>query len=248
VLENKRRPKTINLHHRQGGQTRSRQAPIPLGKRIDEAALFELAKNLLGQVILEGRVWPCSNISLSVGGFEDGIVGNMGIGSFLVKGDEAKALSSNARKWDVPETGQERPEKRRRLEPMTGIQKFFGKPDSTEEHNGEFGAQYLPGNSPSAEGGNADSDEFERRQRLCLTVARTRRPNFNIRTPSRRVHRPFHQQHDYICSRCNQALESADGLDSHHDWHFAKDLQDEENGQHSRPPKAAPSKANKKPR
>jgi DNA polymerase eta len=85
VLENKRRPKTMNLHHRQGGQTRSRSAPIPLGKKIDEAGLFELAKTLLGQVILEGRVWPCANISLSVGGFEDGIVGNMGIGSFLLK-------------------------------------------------------------------------------------------------------------------------------------------------------------------
>ncbi|KAK8074261.1 DNA polymerase eta subunit [Apiospora phragmitis] len=44
VLENKRRPKTINLHHRHGGQTRSRQNAIPQGKVLDETALFELAK------------------------------------------------------------------------------------------------------------------------------------------------------------------------------------------------------------
>ena len=50
VVENKRRPKTINLHHRQGGQTKSRQGPIPSGKKIDEVGLFELAKNLLGQI------------------------------------------------------------------------------------------------------------------------------------------------------------------------------------------------------
>jgi len=249
VLENKRRPKTINLHHRQGGQTRSRQAPIPLGKRIDEAALFELAKNLLGQIILEGRVWPCSNISLSVGGFEDGIVGNMGIGSFLVKGDEAKALSSNARKSGAPKTGQERPEKRRRLEPMAGIQKFFGKPDSTEECDDEFGAQYLPGNSPSAEGGNADSDEFERAAATLPHGSENEATKFQHQNTLPIGTSALHQEKitDYICSRCNQALESADDLDSHDDWHFAKDLQDEENGQHSRPPKAAPSKANKKP-
>lgn len=64
VLENKRRPKTMNLHHRHGNQTKSRQAPISLGKKIDEAGLFELAKTLLGQIVQEGRVWPCSNISL----------------------------------------------------------------------------------------------------------------------------------------------------------------------------------------
>ncbi|EON98162.1 putative sister chromatid cohesion protein eso1 protein [Phaeoacremonium minimum UCRPA7] len=61
VLENKRRPKTINLHHRHGGQTRSRQSPIPQGKPIDEAMLFDLAKHLLNQIVLEGR-FECSCI------------------------------------------------------------------------------------------------------------------------------------------------------------------------------------------
>jgi DNA polymerase eta len=246
VLENKRRPKTINLHHRQGGQTRSRQAPIPPGKKIDETALFELAKNLLSQIILEGRVWPCSNISLSVGGFEDGVVGNMGIGAFLVKGDEAKALNSSARESSMTETGQGRPEKRRRLEATTGIQKFFGKADSTEEHDDDFGAHYLPGNSPSAEEGDADRDEVERAAAsLPYDNEATKLQQENTLSTGISA---LHQQQitDYICSRCNQALESADALNSHQDWHFAKDLQDEDGRQPSRQPKVATSKASKK--
>ncbi|KAK4933013.1 hypothetical protein LTR28_011308, partial [Elasticomyces elasticus] len=94
VLENKRRPKTVNLHHRQGAQTRSKQAPISMGKAVDEDMLFDLAKNLLAQAVADGRAWPCANLSLSVGGFEDGITGNKGISGFLVRGDEAKAMLS----------------------------------------------------------------------------------------------------------------------------------------------------------
>ena len=82
VLENRRRPKTITLHHRHSGETRSRQAPIPQAKTLDEGILFDLAKHLLGQVVLEGKAWPCANLSLGVGGFEDGIAGNMSIGAF----------------------------------------------------------------------------------------------------------------------------------------------------------------------
>ncbi|PHH88466.1 hypothetical protein CDD83_7503 [Cordyceps sp. RAO-2017] len=86
VLDNKRRPRTINLHHRTAGQTRSRQGSIPQGKALDEEALFQLARELLGQIIADGKVWPCANLSLSVGGFEDGVRGNLGIDAFLVKG------------------------------------------------------------------------------------------------------------------------------------------------------------------
>ncbi|KAK8155301.1 hypothetical protein BKA80DRAFT_209141 [Phyllosticta citrichinensis] len=102
VLENRRRPKTINLHHRQGMQTRSKQAPIPAGKAFSEEMLFNLAKNLLAQVVVDGRAWPCSNLSLSVGGFEDGITNNKGIGDFLVRGEEAKAMKESA----APQPGQ----------------------------------------------------------------------------------------------------------------------------------------------
>ncbi|TAQ83196.1 hypothetical protein B7494_g8479 [Chlorociboria aeruginascens] len=217
VSENKRRPKTINLHHRQGGQTRSRQAPIPQGKKIDEVTLFDLAKNLLHQIVLEGRVWPCANLSLSVGGFEDGVVGNMGIGAFLVKGDEAKELNSSTR--------DERPEKRRRVDDR-GIQKFFSKADGSEHDDDEFGAQELPG-VVSAEGGYADSINS-----LLPTNGLKHQDITGHSAASSSLQQQQQQQHitDYICTRCNIHLESADTLQNHQDWHFAKDLHNEDRG------------------
>jgi DNA polymerase eta len=128
VLENKRRPKSINLHHRQGAQTRSRQAPIPLGKPLSEAILFDLAKNLLAQVVVDGRAWPCANLSLSVGGFEDGITNNKGIGGFLVRGEEAKAMMSSGRSTSG---GGEPPAKRRRTK--GNIANFFGPRDEKKK-------------------------------------------------------------------------------------------------------------------
>ncbi|EMD60324.1 hypothetical protein GGP41_008303 [Bipolaris sorokiniana] len=128
VLENKRRPKSINLHHRQGTQTRSRQAPIPQGKPLSEAILFDLAKNLLAQTVVDGRAWPCSNLSLSVGGFEDGITNNKGIGGFLVRGEEAKAMMSTGR---VTSSSSEPPTKRRRTK--GNIANFFGPRDDKKK-------------------------------------------------------------------------------------------------------------------
>lgn len=136
VLENKRRPKTINLHHRQGAQTRSKQAPIPMGRAITEDGVFELAKNLLAQVIVDGRAWPCANLSLSVGGFEDGVTNNRGIGSFLLRGDEAKALNAGNSKLDFAERSTETPppSKMRRVgDSGGGITKFFGAQQTRQE-------------------------------------------------------------------------------------------------------------------
>ncbi|KAJ4338081.1 DNA-directed DNA polymerase eta rad30 [Didymella glomerata] len=123
-LENKRRPKTIVLHHRQGAQTRSRSGQIPQGKTLSEAILFDLAKNLLAQVVVDGKAWPCANLSLSVGGFEDGPKNNAGIGGFLVRGDQAKAMMSSDR-------GGEPPAKRRRTK--GNIANFFGPRDDKKK-------------------------------------------------------------------------------------------------------------------
>ncbi|KUJ09219.1 DNA/RNA polymerase [Mollisia scopiformis] len=248
VLENKRRPKTMNLHHRSGGQTKSKSAPIPLGKKIDEAALFELAKTLLGQIILEGRVWPCANLSLAVAGFEDGVSGNMGIGAFLVKGEQAKSLSGGSRESSLPESGQERAEKRRRVEGQSGIQKFFVKTDSTEEHDDDFGFQSLPGmDGVLAEEANALSNDGEK---VAATMPRQNeavRP-FEESFPVATGTSALHQQHitDFICPRCSQALESSDALQSHEDWHFAKDLQDEDHA-HGAQSRMASMTSSKKP-
>ncbi|KAH7312006.1 hypothetical protein BKA65DRAFT_574731 [Rhexocercosporidium sp. MPI-PUGE-AT-0058] len=244
VLENKRRPRTINLHHRQGGQTKSRQSPIPSGKKIDEMGLFELAKNLLGQIILEGRVWPCANLSLSVGGFEDGVSGNMGIGAFLVKGNEAKALNTGVREADVGETGSDRPDKRRRIDTSSGIKRFFAKTDSTDEHDEDFGAAQDLTGSASLDGG----DEAYRGLPTSLPVSHEATRAFD-ESPALAGTPALHQRHvtGYMCNRCEEAFASADDLQNHQDWHFAKDLHDKDRGRSGQNTKSATLATSKKP-
>jgi DNA polymerase eta len=225
VLENKRRPKTINLHHRQGGQTRSRQGPIPQGKIIDEDSLFDLAKTLLSQIVHEGRVWPCANLSLSVGGFEDGITGNRGIGSYLVRGDEAKLVKATMQ--DSEDISRIRPEKRQRLD-KTGpsVQRLF-KGDSVEEHDGDFGSE-----------GPIEDDT------LLKTKALESPEDINLNVPARKDccedsgdltmnSARLHQQSisAYLCNSCSKSFDSVEELQSHQDWHFAKALQEGDRNQ-----------------
>ncbi|CAJ2503520.1 Uu.00g109140.m01.CDS01 [Anthostomella pinea] len=203
VLENKRRPKTMNLHHRHGGQTRSRSSGIPMGKTLDERTLFDLAKHLLNQIILEGRVWPCANLSLAVAGFEDGVTGNMGIGGFLLKGDEARGSKTTPRESSMESSANEPPEKKRRTD-NPSIQRFFPKRETSSGGDGE---------------GDLDGSEDTGHPRDDTSGRPT--------TDSRSQQTPIT---DYMCSRCNAGLEDAEALQSHLDWHFAKDLQDEERG------------------
>jgi DNA polymerase eta len=249
VCSNKRRPKTINLHHRTGSQTRSRQGPIPSGRTIDETMLFDLAKNLLGQVILEGTAFPCSNLSLSVGGFEDGITGNRGIGSFLVRGEEAKAMKEAVRESDPHTSIQKegRPEKRRKLD-NAGIQRFFAKKDTIEENDEEFGSENItfaeaavtPEQQEDAvdEIGN-DHDESVGRN-SHRNIEEFRPSSHKAAEGSIDVQRTqeLHQQTitSYFCEKCGKSVPLSD-QEEHQDWHFAKDLQAEErsNSRHESP-------------
>lgn len=218
VIENKRRPKTMILHHRQGGQTRSRSTAIQQGKRIDEGMLLDLAENLLGQIILEGRVWPCANLSLAVGGFEDGVAGNMGIGAFLVVGEEAKALNNMPSRESSPFAAQSnRPGKRRRLD-NPSISRFFPKTESMEEH--ELGAHDSEVNVDEETLNGGDLHPYH-------TSGEVSGDTIQHNTLQTSLHQ--HQITEYMCNRCSMALESAEELQSHHDWHFAKDLHDEDN-------------------
>lgn len=206
VLENKRRPKTITLHHRQGGQTKSKQLPIPQGKQIDETTLFDLAKTLLGQVIVDGRVWPCANLSLSVGGFEDGVSGNKGIDTFLLKGDEAKAAMDTPHRshTTTPIQGEERPAKLRRLNDPPGIARFFPKEDS----NGKGGDQ-------SAAPISADT---------------VQQGDLRVNDEANAIDPPLLHQSDiasYFCKACQKSVNETDRTE-HEDWHFAKDLQEQD--------------------
>lgn len=140
VLENRRRPKTVNLSLKHANQTRSRQTPIAPGKQLDQPCLMELGKTLLAQFLAEGEAWPCNHLSMAVSGFEDGLTGNMGIGTFLVRGTEAQALRHNSPHEDPHTHGlavlharsgssRESSERKRRHSGSGGdIERFFTKP------------------------------------------------------------------------------------------------------------------------
>jgi DNA polymerase eta len=199
VLENKRRPKTMTLHHRQGGTTRSRQLPIPMAKRIDEPLLIEIAKTLMGQVIVDGRVWPCSNLSLSVGGFEDGITGNRGIGSFLVKTDEIKAVDEPPRSNSAtPIQDETHHRKRRKLTEDAGIGKFF-KTESTEDLEGEDDEEI----DDAAHNPNQDHPEQAHSEHHVAELHQSDISSF-------------------FCKACNRSI--SESKEEHDDWHFAKEL------------------------
>lgn len=206
VLDKVRRPRTINLHYRTAGQTRSRHVPIPQGKALDEDLLFRLAQELLGQIMADGTVWPCANLSLSVAGFEDGVRGNMGIGAFLVKGGVEMA--------DERPASPDRSSKRPRIGDG-GIRRFLANkshPDHGEPPNeqmpaattSEGGVDRPDRTSPGAEAGaDAEGQRWETSWQ--------------------------HQMHarlDLVCHRCKTSFADAVSLQSHEDWHMAKDLQD----------------------
>lgn len=222
VLENKRRPKTITLHHLQGNQTRSRQSPIQMGKPLDEALMLDLSKGLLNQVLAEANIWPCAHLSLSVTGFEDGVIGNMGISSFLVKGDDAKALRHNS---SDGATGGGLPLVKKRRVDNGGIQQFFKKqeigdfstasPSTTvtaKPHEGDNGGEALPVYTSDNDFANNESSKIDKNMPPETAEAATEDGPIRL----------------YMCSRCPAQFETSEDAQSHDDWHFAKDLQERE--------------------
>ncbi|KAK7743784.1 DNA-directed DNA polymerase eta rad30 [Cytospora paraplurivora] len=213
VLENKRRPRTINLHHRHGGQTRSRQSPIPQGQPIDKAMLFELAKNLLNQIVLEGNIWPCANLSLSVGGFDEGVTGNMGIGAFLVKGEEAQSLKRGHHDR-AAESPAPRPSGKQKETEKDGIRRFFPRTLSNNQNE-----ESVPHSATWATGGSETSHSQGGKP---ANSGAWQQPDGESR-----MQEPIDA---YICGRCNTSLMDADEFQCHQDEHFARDLQEDERG------------------
>ncbi|KAK5998973.1 N-acetyltransferase eso1 [Cladobotryum mycophilum] len=214
ILEHKRRPRTINLHHRHAGQTKSRQAPIPSGKALDEEVLFSLTKDLLYQIISEGNVWPCANLSLSVGGFEDGVKGNMGIGAFLVKGEEAASLRSAPP--DSRPTLTDRPRKKPRPDEV-GIERFFAK----RSQGGYFRSSEQE--SPSVGGSGVAPDHTIVDVDAAGEIHESGDLSKKTIEPENDSSLAF-----LACSRCEARFDNGESLQSHEDWHFATDLQEEE--------------------
>ncbi|KAI9759339.1 MAG: DNA-directed DNA polymerase eta rad30 [Chaenotheca gracillima] len=223
VLENKRRPKTINLHHLQGGHSRSKQVAIPQGRPINEALLFELAKNLLSQFVAEGRVWPCRNLSLSVGGFEDGPTGTQGISAFLVKGEEARTMQPAARE-SRPDLG--RPEKKRKID-TNEMQAFFTRQDSSSS---DLGAPADDNNADDISALPGDSEEERTSEdQTNRDSGSTPPPNRNELGGLDRDNQHMHERdiEKYFCKPCSRSLLASE-KDEHDDWHFARAIQDQE--------------------
>ncbi|KAH0596980.1 hypothetical protein MHUMG1_05288 [Metarhizium humberi] len=209
VLDNRRRPRSINLHHRHAGQARSKQGPIPHGKVIDEEFLFHLAKDLLTQILAEDKVWPCANLSLSVGGFEDGVKGNMGIGAFLVRGEEAaparcKSPEKRSVETDAPS------HKKPRI--TNDIQRFFSRDGISNAEalsitSGEAAPMYM-----------RDSVQVSAlvQGREAAYSTENEFPEGQARITS------------FLCARCDFVSVDAAQLQSHEDWHMAKDIQEQE--------------------
>ncbi|KAF9736828.1 hypothetical protein PMIN06_012824 [Paraphaeosphaeria minitans] len=248
VLENKRRPRTINLHHRQGAQTRSRSSPIPQGKPLSEAMLFDLAKNLLAHVVVDGRAWPCANLSLSVSGFEDGVTNNKGIGGFLVRGEEAKAMMSSGRSTM---SGGEPPAKRRRTK--GNIKNFFGPPSDKKRDFDAARAVLMARQEFTLEEDTDDVDEddadefgappLQESEEIpeCDLYTYNTPPSVHPQThddpdsPLRKQSKPdpprppkLHQEplDTLFCGKCNMHLPVSEKAE-HDDYHFAMDLSKE---------------------
>lgn len=212
--DNRRRPKTINLHHRLDGQTKSRQASIPQGKALNEQLLFDLAQTLLNQMLSEGNVWPCANLSLSVGGFEDSAVGNMGISGFLLRGEEAQALKLGAKDPGSPVSSDRQAAKRRRLDGAGqggagGIHRFLIKQNITDDDNISLAADNTRGLGDLAPGSPVSGLHSGNESRSETDDTRSE---------------------GLKCFRCGASFDWPESLQSHQDWHLAKDLQDEERG------------------
>ncbi|KAF1838169.1 DNA/RNA polymerase [Decorospora gaudefroyi] len=260
VLENKRRPKSINLHHRQGGQTRSRQAPIPQGRPLSESVLFDLAKNLLAQLVVDGRAWPCANLSLSVAGFEDGITNNQGIGGFLVRGEEAKAMMSTSRSASG---GGEPPAKRRRTK--GNIANFFGPREDKKKDFDAARAVLLNACRESTREDDEEEDEDEHGLQddeldtLPTPPLNRHSSNSEVRPPhtppsaqpqpkstSPPPHHPEpplpHQPtpDTHFCPQCNIHL-PARAKEEHDDYHFALNLSKEMRHEDNRNAPAVPA-------
>lgn len=224
VLENKRRPRTIHLSARHASQTRSKQIPIPQGRPIDQAMLMTLANDLFAQILAEGSIWPCNNLSLSVGGFEEGVKNNMGIGAFLLKGDEA--VSSRTQLQDTRPASPERPSKKTKTE-GGNIQRFFSSKQPADSNISTTST------TTSSGGGNPSL-----RDSLPLHSISAASPRAG--SPAPPVTEPVAAEKPFACHRCGESFDDPESLQSHADWHMAKDLQDEEE-QRSRPVVPAPS-------
>ena len=101
-----RQPTVVTLHHHINGRfgpTRSKQATIPSGSKVDEMAIFAWSKSLLRQICDEGVAWPCASLSVSISGFQPLVMRNHRITSFFTTDSANKKRLSDAYEEDENE-------------------------------------------------------------------------------------------------------------------------------------------------
>ncbi|OAT04698.1 DNA polymerase eta subunit [Blastomyces gilchristii SLH14081] len=251
VLENKRRPKVITIHHRTAGQTRSRQIPIPTGRPITDTFLFDLAKTLLAQVVNEGNIWPCANLSLNVSGFEDGVTGNQRLDSFFLRGtgdtkvasapSQQQQRNSDTRQGYLP--GSE-PQKRRKAPPNDNYEDGHPRHDHSatspghtvgEEDEESLFLQDDDNNNHHLPGPANTSPALTDDDENALTTQHDDWASvMGIQEPS------------FTCPRCAKTIAEYDRSE-HDDWHFAKDLYTQERRE-QRPSIVSPPRPRPRPR
>ncbi|CRG87702.1 hypothetical protein PISL3812_04722 [Talaromyces islandicus] len=206
LLEKRRRPKTITLHHRTGAQVHSKQLPIPGGKMIEEDILFDLSRDLLRQVNAEGRAWPVSNLSLSVGGFEDGPTNNKAIDSFFAPGPiSSPVIDTHTRTGNAIESVDGGNPVKRRKTATSGIGRFFKQIDSEVESD--------DATPPPAQPSRLGEEHAEPAESPFIATEADQESAQTLGV--------------YVCPRCNQRVVEHQ-RDEHEDWHFAKDLEAQE--------------------
>ena len=185
-------------------------------------------------------------MQLSVGGFEDGPTGNRGIGGFLIRGDDAKAMKKNLREEEELQASDkdlDLPDKRRKID-HAGIQHFFSKRELSREESGDYSDT-----SPQIVDEETGSPPLEHGHAIC-----SRRSQGNDEVPAARdaadanladesykrratVGSPRSPRQvsfeSYSCDRCNASMPHS-ARTEHSDWHYARDLQAQESTADSR--------------
>lgn len=167
-----------------------------------------------------------ANLSLSVGGFDEGVTGNMGIGAFLVKGEEAQSLQRGSHEGST-EPPLRKPVEREKQAEIEGIRRFFSKtksPKPGEEAVSRLATWAMGGSDTSHNHGTEHAAVGARK----------------LSDGADQMQEPIDA---YMCSRCNTSFKDADEFQYHQDEHLARDLQEEERGRPTFAGQASPATA-----
>jgi DNA polymerase eta len=139
----------------------------------------------------------------------------------LVKGEEAQALTlgSRARQEAEGSAQPHPPEKRRRIDDG-GIQRFFNKKETTPSLGSDDpDPREEGGETLGTPGSDAASGAVAGPKKQTISEEATATQANGLETAG-----------SHPCFRCGACFEASEALQSHQDWHFAKDLQEQERG------------------